>query len=334
MEVQIMVKKSLKKFILSLTIIFIVQLLTGSLSLAKQLDDIRAAIGHRGAKWTADETSISRLPDHEKRQRLGLVKEVSTGNESILSVQAPLSALGTQFDWRRNGHVTAIKDQGNCGSCWAFAATGALESYNLIRGNGSSYTNDDRAEEILLSCSDAGSCNGGYINRAADYIRNTGLPPETYFPYTASSSDDVCSNAVSGWLTYIRKTVSWSYVNTTSVSIQAIKDALTTYGPLVTTMDVYYDFFSYRSGVYEYVNGSYQGGHAILIVGYQDDPSVDGGGYFIVKNSWGTGWGEGGYFNVAYSQTGSPVYFGEWTIAYHPLIVFPAPPSGLRVRSP
>jgi hypothetical protein len=96
-------------------------------------------------------------------------------------------------------------------------------------------------------------------------------------------------------------------------------------------MDVYADFYYYSGGVYEYAYGSYQGGHAILIVGYTDDPQYSGGGYFKVKNSWGSGWGASGYFNVAYAEIGSPVYFGEWTIAYQePIPVsIPAAPGGL-----
>ena len=125
-----------------------------------------------------------------------------------------------------------------------------------------------------------------------------------------------CGNASTGWRNYTSRIPAWLYVNTTSVSIDAIRNALNTHGPLVTTFDVYYDFYYYTGGIYKYTSGKYQGGHAVLIVGYRDDPLVDGGGYFIVKNSWGLDWGEDGYFNIAYSQIGSPVYFGEWTIAY------------------
>jgi len=100
-------------------------------------------------------------------------------------------------------------------------------------------------------------------------------------------------------------------VNTTNPTVAGIKNALYAYGPLVTTMSVYYDFYYYRSGVYQYTSGSYQGGHAILLVGY-DDP----GQYFIAKNSWGTGWGDSGYFKIAYSEISSTVHFGNWTIAY------------------
>lgn len=106
----------------------------------------------------------------------------------------------------------------------------------------------------------------------------------------------------------------WSYVCTTgkSVTAETIKNALYTYGPLATTMEVYYDFYFYTEGVYKYSYGSYQGGHAILIVGYDDL-----GGYFIARNSWGTNWGEAGFFRIAYAEIGPRLYFGEWTIACH-----------------
>ena len=331
-------RRTTNKFFIAGTLFLFVIFVTGSFAYASTLDEIRMAIKKKGAHWTAEETSVSQLPDHEKKLRLGLIKPTVTGEEKVLSSQEPLTGLPPSLDWRANGgyYVTPVRDQGNCGSCWAFATTGALESYILIK-DGLPGVNDDRAEEILLSCPinlDAGSCDGGYINRASDYIRDTGLPPESYFPYTQSSGDDSCGNASTGWQNYTSRIASWLYVNTTSVPIDAIRNALNTYGPLVTTMNVYYDFFSYAKGIYEYATGSYQGGHAILIVGYKDDPLVSGGGYFIVKNSWNTWWGEDGYFNIAYSQTGSPVYFGKWTIAYEkPISPSPPAPSGLSATA-
>jgi C1A family cysteine protease len=307
-------------FFLSLAVVILAICVAGSSSFAAHLDDVRQAIKAKEKKWVAEETSVSKLPDHEKKLRSGLLKQVPTGKESMMTLQAPVTGLPASIDWR--SYVTPVKDQGNCGSCWAFATTAGLESAILINDKLPG-VDDNRAEEILLSCSGAGSCNGGYIDRASDFIRGTGLPPESYFPYTVAATDDKCSNASAGWPFATRQITAWTYVTTNSASLAAIKNALNSYGPLVTTMDVYADFFYYAGGVYEYAYGAYQGGHAILIVGYMDDATVSGGGYFVVKNSWGTGWGNQGYFYIAYSEIAFPVYFGEWTIAYS----MPAPPS-------
>ncbi len=315
--------------------------LTVTAASASKLDEIRSAIDKKGARWIAGETSVSKLSDREKKLRLGLIKPDETDPaaaemEMVFFLHEPLVDLPDALDWRANGgyYVTPVRNQGNCGSCWAFATAAALESYNLIKDNTPGF-DDNRAEEILLSCSGAGSCNGGYIGSASNYIRNTGLPPESYFPYTATSSDDSCSNALPGWEDFTSRIDSWLYITNSSVSVDSIKNALHMYGPLVTTLDVYNDFYSYKNGVYEYTTGKRLGGHAVLVVGYKDDPSVNGGGYFIVKNSWGTGWGEGGYFNIAYSEINSCVYFGRWTIAYknaaQPLS--PAAPGNLKATA-
>ena len=225
------------------------------------------------------------------------------------------------FDWSdpTKNYVTPVRNQSSCGSCWAFAAAGALESYTLIKNNLAGQ-DINLSEQVLVSCSGAGSCGGGSIGSASNYIRDKGLPVEGCFPYTATNN--LCSSACYTYQTDSYRIQSWAYVATTSVSVEAIKNALVTYGPLVTTMDVYADFFNYRTGIYSYVSGAYQGGHAILIVGYDDAAQC-----FKAKNSWGTGWGEAGYFRIAYSAVGNPVYFGEFTIAYNGAAPQPPPPA-------
>jgi C1A family cysteine protease len=311
----------------ALTLFFLL-LFQSAPSYARELDEIKAAIHKHGARWSAEETSVSGLQSHERKNRAALIKPVLTGAEPVLVVTASQLATlsGTvTVDWNAQAYVTPVKDQGNCGSCWAFATTGALESFVLMSKTTAPM---NLSEQVLISCSGAGSCGGGYIDRASNFIDVTGLPEETCYPYIAANGS--CAKACYNWKASAYGTGPWSWVATTAPKVDAIKAALTSYGPLVTTMDVYADFFSYKSGVYTYVSGAYQGGHAILIVGYTDDSTIPGGGYFKVKNSWGIGWGEGGFFRIAYSQLTNVVHFGYYTIAYHKPCTFTVSPTAQR----
>ncbi len=305
-------------------LIFLFLLSTPVLAATPEIEGIREQIRNKGARWTAEETSITKLPVERRLKRLGLVKGVSSAQEGAPLVKStPSVAQGTtelNYNVSPYSYVTPIRDQGECGSCWAFSTTAALES-QVLMATRAAPSSINLSEQILVSCSGAGNCNGGYIDSASTYIQNTGLPPDTCFPYTGTNNK--CSNAKCPyWQSDTDAISGWQYVATTAPTAAALKNALLTYGPLVTTMNVYSDFYSYAGGVYSYVSGTLQGGHAIEIIGYDDTEQC-----FIVKNSWGVDWGESepgsistrGFFRIAYSELNDPkVQFGSYTIAYDP----------------
>ena len=269
-----------------------------------ELEGVRQAIRTRRARWAARETAMSRLSRQERRKRLGALRAPAGQLPQRAPAELPLLSGGATLDWRNNGGlnvVTPIKDQGACGSCWAFSTTAGLESQILMAGG----QLPDASEQTLVSCSGAGSCSGGYPTRASGYITSRGLPPESRFPYTGTDSSCRLPPRTQN------NTAKLGGFWTVPADVGAIKAALAAYGPLPTTFNVYSDFYSYSSGVYSYTTGEFEGRHAVLIIGYDDAAQA-----FIVKNSWGTWWGEEGYFRVAYSEVNSPMGFGVETLAY------------------
>ncbi len=289
---------------------------------AGSLAQARRAIAEKNLDWEARE--------YDRDFALGAILDEAEARGVELSPRDGMETFDPALDWRDRGgnFVSPVKDQADCGSCWAFAAVAALESaISIVEDAPGQFLN--LSEQILVSCC-AGNygCSGGFMSVTAQFMRNEGTAEESCFPYTATNND--CSNACSSWRDGAYRISSYSAV---SRDVTALKTALQS-GPLPVSFVVYSDFRSYGSGVYEYASGTQEGGHAVLLVGYQDTPGQYDGGYFIVKNSWGTGWGENGYFRIGYSQVTNSVSFGRNAYFYScggSPAVTPTPPPAISL---
>jgi len=260
------------------------------------LADVVAAIDAQGAQWTAAENSITRESPSARISRLGWRLGATRAAQSLTPFAPGKRRLPSSFDWRDRAVVTPVKDQGQCGSCWAFASVAALESAAIIAG----FRPSDDSEQFLVSYSSRNDgCDGGGLYDTADFLKSTGSISETCLPYRA---DDAklplpCSRLIRE---RIRVTKWWSVPQT----VESLKAAVYQ-SPLPVGFDVYEDFLYYEAGIYSHETGTFAGGHAVLIVGWNDDDQ-----YFIVKNSWAKDWGEDGFFLIAYSQVTNEVRFG------------------------
>ena len=214
-----------------------------------------------------------------------------TGRRSRLesSVELPDS-----FDWRDMGKVSPVKDQGQCGSCYSFSSTGALEAHHLIK-YGPEHS-IPLSEQQILDCGqdfDNHGCDGGLPSHVFEYVHYAGgIDSETAYPYEARANGCRFDRTQVGART-IRS------FNVTEGDEESIKRIVATIGPVSVAYEVVDDFMMYSSGVYSSEKcrqGVQDVNHAVLVVGYGTDP-VDGP-YWIVKNIWGTRWGENGYFKI------------------------------------
>jgi C1A family cysteine protease len=210
--------------------------------------------------------------------------------------------LPAAYDARDEGIVTPAKYQGSCGSCWAFASVGGMESH-ILKAYGGDPT--DLSEQQQVSCNTSMSgCSGGNSS-AIRYWENKGPQYESCYPYTAD--DSACLEDQCQQLGY--RVIDWHTVNTTPTDF---KTSLWVYGPSYWRFTVYSDFDTYWSSgepgeVYVHQGGYYRGGHAVLLIGWDDTK-----GAYLCKNSWGTSGGPNGdgTFWIAYEGHTTSLGFG------------------------
>jgi len=193
-----------------------------------------------------------------------------------------------------------IKDQGHCGSCWAFGAVESLEDRICIRTGGK--MKQDLSEQQMVSCNFVGfGCSGGWPLSAMGFLSTIGVVTEECQPYTSGDSGEAwgCSfSCEDSEVSSERWMCQYPWMSFTSSGIKA---DIKKYGPVETGFDVYEDFIQYSGGIYKYTTGGYLGGHAVKIVGWGEE---EGTKYWLAANSWSESWGEKGFFRIAEGQCG------------------------------
>lgn len=213
---------------------------------------------------------------------------------------SPLRVLPDNFDSRTKWPkcIHPIRNQEQCGSCWAFSSSEMLSDRFCIASNGA--INTVLSPQFMVSCDkyDAG-CNGGGMDSLWKFLTTTGTVTEECWPYESGKGHvpSCRSTCVNGSAMKMYKADAKSVKNFRKGDVQAIQQDIMDHGPIMSGFMVYQDFMQYSSGVYHHVTGSLLGGHAIKVVGWGVD-SQSKKPYWIIANSWGSTWGMNGFFHI------------------------------------
>uniref|UniRef100_A0A6P7GQB0 Cathepsin L-like proteinase n=1 Tax=Diabrotica virgifera virgifera TaxID=50390 RepID=A0A6P7GQB0_DIAVI len=231
---------------------------------------------------------VTKFADWTKEEFEALLKRQSASKPKLdksLGVYTadPNVKVPSSVDWRTENAVLPVRDQGSCGSCWAFSSVGALEGQLAINYN----QRVPLSPQYLVDCSEENDgCGGGDQRLAFRFLKHNRMPSEEDYPYTMK--DDVCREDVKMSLGPIS---GYTHLNATEESLIS---ALATVGPIAVSADAT-KWSLYGGGVFDDEECGKNINHAILATGYTDE-------YIVIKNSWGADWGEDGYMKLARGQ--------------------------------
>lgn len=242
--------------------------------------------------------------------------------------------VAQSLSWLNAGIVTDPKNQGSCGACWTFVAAAQYESYLAQKGEGLL----DLSEEYILECTnehfgytvydDMSDCVGGFIDDSIKLVQETGMPSEASYPYLASgyvgtgfpTSDNICSSTK----TQASTAPDYQEDNYGSTLTSTVLQQMLQFGPVSVAIYAPSSLSAYSSGVFSACpsdSGNYIN-HAVLVIGYESN------GDWIIKNSWGTDWGQSGYAVISNDQDCGLSLFAYQL--YDPLESFPEDLIGLE----
>jgi len=255
-------------------------------ALFKKTEEAIAQISAEQNTHVAAHNKFSDYTSAEYKRMMGLQGAPKMNATSVHKVEG---TPANNIDWRTQGVLNGVKDQAQCGSCWAFSTTGSTEAALAIAGKGLK----SLSEQQLVSCASAQGnmgCSGGWYYWAWDYMKTTALETEASYPYTSGTGiTGTCKyNASLG----VAKVTGYTEVAATST---AIKSALNLKPVSVAIEADTAVFQTYSSGIITSAGCGTNIDHAVVAVGYGDN-------YYIVRNSWGTGWGEAGHVRIGIAE--------------------------------
>lgn len=268
-------------------------------------------INDKNLSYSLADNKFSNVKFDKFKQNNGFTYITSIKSETDHKIST--NSIPTNFDWRDHGVIGEVKDQSQCGSCWAFSAVGALESQLSIKHEKNYILSEqeivdcvvDQGSRILKCCN---GCSGGEMSAVYEYLSGEEDDLDSQYPYTAT--DGTCKKKKSS----VKYNVT-DYVVLKSRDEDGLMHSLYNIGPISIGVNANRDWQLYSKGIYsptesQCPSSPYDMDHGVVLVGYGEEDNIK---YWTIRNSWGSDWGENGYIRITRGKNtcgiaNSPIY--------------------------